>query len=69
MIALLMALSVALTPAPAVQEQPDSADQYAGTWAWCADAFPDRPDLQGACRWGAYMQIPETDIPTPEWRA
>jgi hypothetical protein len=69
MIALLIALTVALSPAtPATPDEVTPPD-YAGTWEWCGDRFPEDPNLAEACRWGAFEMTPATIQPTTEWRA
>lgn len=68
MLTLMLALLVAVMPASTepVPVTP-SGDQYAETWAWCADRFPGQPDLTEACQWGAFDMIYQT--PTEEWSA
>lgn len=67
MIALLMALTAALTPAPPAPPEVTPPD-YAEVWAWCGDRYPANPELADACRWGAAEMSPATQ-PTTEWRA
>lgn len=53
------------TQVPAETQVQDAGDAYAETHAWCQARFPFRPDLQEACRWGAYEMLPGTDdVPT-----
>jgi hypothetical protein len=68
MIALLMALTVALAPAGGAPAQEVTPPQYADVWGWCGGRFPADPNLQEACRWGAFEMTPATIQPT-EWSA
>lgn len=50
-----------------VQEtQVGDADEYKAVWDWCGVRFPFRPDLQEACRWGAYEMLPGQEVPADE---
>lgn len=64
----MLALLVGVMPASSEPDpMPLPGDQYAETWAWCADRYPDQPELAEACQWGAFDMIYQT--PTTEWRA
>ncbi len=65
MMTLLVAVVLAFAAPAAV---PTPGGQYAGTWAWCGDRFPGQPELQEACRWGAFEMLPGAPVET-EWRA
>lgn len=61
MIAVLVALMCAIAPAAAPQDVAPPA--YSDVWEWCGHRFPNQPNLQEACRWGAYEMTPT------EWKA
>jgi hypothetical protein len=57
---------VNLTADAEVTPAPDAWVRYIETSEWCNGRFPYRPDLQEACKWGAYEMLPEQPVPARE---